>query len=86
MYVHRVVSNVRYLRSHRRKLHARLKAFHAKHNHKVHWHLLAHSGLCAMEMLRCNPIGVVNQGWLTLAVVPVHIIRFFPTSQLHTFQ
>ena len=49
-----------------------LLAFHQKHNHRCHTHLLAHSSLFACAIKRRDTQNILTQGWLTLAVVPIH--------------
>lgn len=54
--------------------------FHQQNNHRFHTHLLAHGSLFACAIKRRDPQAVLIQGWLTMAVVPVHtrvtLIRF----------
>ena len=49
-----------------------LLTFHQKHNHRCHTHLLAHTSLFACAIKRRGTQNIFTQGWLTLAVVPVH--------------
>ena len=49
-----------------------LMAFHAKHNDKIHTHLLAHGSLFGCALKHRNIKKIATQGWLMLAVVPVH--------------
>ena len=49
-----------------------LLIFHQKNNHKCHTHLLAHGSLFACAIKRRDPQEILTQGWLTIAVVPVH--------------
>ena len=48
-----------------------LLTFHQKHNHRCHTHLLAHTSLFACAIKR-RDTQISTQGWLALAVVPVH--------------
>ena len=49
-----------------------LLAFHAKNNHRIHMHLLAHGSLLGCAIKHRNIKKSLMQGWLTAAVIPVH--------------
>ena len=57
-----------------------LFVFHQNHNNRVHTHLLAHGSLCACAIKRRDTQKVFIQGWLAMAVIPVHtrsmLLRF----------
>ena len=49
-----------------------LLVFHRDYNHRCHTHLLAHGSLLACAIKRRDTQKILTQGWLALAVVPVH--------------
>ena len=49
-----------------------LLGFHAKHNHRIHTHLLAHGSLLGCAIKSRSFKKIATQGWLTAAVIPVH--------------
>jgi len=49
-----------------------LLEFHGNYNHRCHTHLLAHCSLFACAIKRRDTTKILKQGWLTMAVVPVH--------------
>ncbi len=62
--------------------------FHANYNHRVHTHLLAHGALLGCAIKHRNVKKSITQGWLTVAVIPVHsknlAIRLIRTSARKT--
>lgn len=49
-----------------------LLIFHQKNNHRCHTHLLAHGSLFICAIKRRDTQKILTQGWLAMAVVPVH--------------
>ena len=49
-----------------------LLIFHAKNNHRIHTHLLAHGSLLGCAIKDRNAEKTLRQAWLTAAVIPVH--------------
>ena len=53
-----------------------LMIFHQKNNHRCHTHLMAHSALFACAIKQRNTQNILLQGWLSMAVIPVHTRSF----------
>lgn len=49
-----------------------LLEFHQNYNNRCHTHLLAHGSLFACAIKRRDTQRILTQGWLAMAVVPVH--------------
>lgn len=49
-----------------------LLVFHQNYNHRCHTHLLAHGSLFVCAIKQRDTQKMLTQGWLAMAVVPVH--------------
>ena len=50
----------------------RMLQFHARNNHRISTHLLAHGALFGLAIKNREPKKSATQGWLMIAVIPVH--------------
>ena len=49
-----------------------LFVFHQNYSNRFHTHLLAHGSLCVCAIKRRDTQKILIQGWLAMAVIPVH--------------
>jgi len=50
----------------------RMLQFHADNNHRISTHLLAHGALFGLAITNREFKKIATQGWLMIAVIPVH--------------
>ena len=54
----------------------KMMEYHGRNNHRFHTHFLSHTGLLYCAVRNRNIKKIATQGWLTVAVLPVHTKNF----------
>lgn len=52
------------------------QSYHLRNNRNMRKHLFSHVMLCGVALRKREPVEIIRQSWLGMAVIPVHCREF----------